>query len=146
MFFTVVSYCSITGKIIFSRRNPYESFQSSDVCELCVVVCRDFEKFKSFRMWELFTVLRVEILEFIWCVGTLKSLKVPLCVSSVFYGGQNVWNVVPVLDIFINSHENRIVICPCVGNVRPKKRWLMTTFNKPVPNFLFECIKLELLL
>ena len=39
-----------------------------------------------------------------------------------------------------------IVIFPCVGNVKPKKRWLMTIFNKPTPKFLLESIYLNLLL
>ena len=34
----------------------------------------------------------------------------------------------------------------CWKRQTKKKRWLMTTFNKPVTNFLFECVKLELLL
>ena len=146
MFFTEVSYYSSTGKIIFSRRNPYESFQSSDVCELCVVVCRDFEKFKSFRMWELFTVLRVWNLGIHLVCGDFEisqsSLVCKFCVLwwakclkcfSCGYIHKFTWKPYSDLSVFWKRQTK-------------KKRWLMTTFNKPVPNFLFECIKLELLL
>ena len=53
----------------------FENFRSSPVCGHCAVMCGDFKNF-HFPCVGLCAV---------WCVGTLKILKVPWCVGSMLW-------------------------------------------------------------